>query len=110
MSVYMSQFSYTAEAWVALSREPVDRRETINALMQKVGGRLIEMYYAFGEYDGVILFEAPDDTSAAASLIAAIGAGHLKANVTTKLLTVDEALQALRKAGGLTFRAPTPAN
>ena len=107
MPVYMSQFSYTPEAWAALGRDPVDRREGINALMQGIGGRLIELYYAFGDYDGVLLFEAPDDASAAAGLIAAIGAGHLKSNHTTKLLTVDEALQALRKAKDLKFRSPS---
>jgi uncharacterized protein with GYD domain len=108
MSVYMSQFSYTPEAWTALGRDPVDRREGINALMQQVGGRLIELYYAFGEYDGVLLFEAPDDASAAAALLAAIGAGHLKSNRTTKLLTVEEALEALRKVKDLSFRGPSP--
>jgi uncharacterized protein with GYD domain len=109
MAVYMSQFAYTPEAWAALSKNPVDRREGINALLQQVGGRLIELYYAFGDYDGVLLFEAPDDTSAAAGLVAAIGAGHLKVNRTTKLLTVEETLQALRKAGSISFQGPSTA-
>ncbi len=107
MATYMTQFSYTAEAWAALAKNPADRREGIRKLFEAVGGRLIELYYAFGDYDGVLLFEAPDDASAAAGLIAAIGAGHLKSNHTTKLLTVDEALQALRKAKDLKFRSPS---
>lgn len=108
MPVYMSLFSYTPEAWTALRRNPVDRRDTIRDFLQQVGGRLIELYYAFGEYDGVLLFEAPDDARAAAGLIAAIGAGHLKSNQTTKLLTVEETLEALRQMGNLSFQGPAP--
>jgi uncharacterized protein with GYD domain len=106
MPVYMSQFSYTTEAWDALRQQPTDRREAVRGLLEQLGGRLIDLYYAFGEFDGVLLFEAPDDATAAAGLIAAIGAGHLKSNQTTKLLTVDETIEALQKVGRLSFRAP----
>jgi uncharacterized protein with GYD domain len=107
MPVYMSQFAYTTEAWAALTKNPVDRREAVRGLMQNVGGRLIELYYGFGEYDGVLLFEAPDDTSASAGLLAALAPGHIKAIKTTKLLTVEETLEALRKAGSISYRAPS---
>jgi uncharacterized protein with GYD domain len=107
MPIYMTQFTYTPEAWSALIRNPVDRREGIRAMMQQLGGRLIEMYYSLGEYDGLVLLEAPDDTSATAGVVAAIGAGHHKTFKATKLLTVEEMLQALRKAGELSFQAPS---
>jgi uncharacterized protein with GYD domain len=107
MPVYMSQFAYTPEAWAALSKNPVDRREAVRALMDKAGGRLIELYYGFGEYDGVLLIEAPDDVTVTAALLAAIAPGHIKAIKTTKLLTVEEAMQAMRKAGGLSYQAPS---
>ena len=108
MPIYMSQFTYTPEAWAALTRNPADRREGLRALLEKLGGRLIELYYGFGEYDGVMLLEAPDDTSAVAGVLAAIGAGHLKSIKTTKLLTVEETMQAMRKAGELSYQGPSP--
>ena len=107
MPVYMTQFSYTPEAWAALAKNPQDRAEAFGALAQKMGGRLLTLYYCFGEYDGVVTFEAPDDTTAAATIIAAVTPGHLKANKTTRLFTVEETLEMLRKAGGGSYQAPT---
>jgi len=41
-------------------------------LLKQAGGRLIELYYSYGEYDGVVLFDAPDDITAGAAVIAAV--------------------------------------
>ncbi len=107
MPRYMLQFAYTADTWAALAKNPVDRREGLNALLQKVGGRLIDLYYHFGEYDGVAIVEAPDDTAATAAAIAAVAPGHLKAIRTTRLMTVEETVAAMRKAGTLSYKAPS---
>ena len=106
MPRYMSQFAYTADAWEALTKNPEDRREDTRALLQGLGGQLIEMYYHFGEYDGTLIFEAPDDTTATAGVLAAVSAGHLRAIKTTRLMTVEEAMGAMRKAGGQSYEAP----
>lgn len=107
MARYLFQFSYTPEAWAALTANPVDRRPGIQALAEKIGGRLVEFSYAFGEYDGIAIFEAPDETAMTAAILAAIGPGHLKATKTTVLITVEQALEALRTAGGLSYQAPS---
>ena len=109
MPVYMSQFSYTTESWQAMARNPVDRREALRALGQALGGRFIELYYSFGDYDGLVLYEAPDDAAAMAIVTAVLLSGTSKPIKTTKLLTVEEALPALRKAGELTYQPPSPA-
>jgi uncharacterized protein with GYD domain len=44
-----------------------------------------------------VIFEAPDGTTAAAAVIAAIAPGHVKTVKTTPLLTVDEMQAALSK-------------
>jgi uncharacterized protein with GYD domain len=106
MARYLFQFSYTPEAWAALTQNPVDRRPAIQALAEKIGGRLIEFSYAFGEYDGVAIFEAPNETAMTAAILAAIGPGHLKATKTTVLIPVEQALEAMRTAGGLSYQAP----
>ena len=107
MAIYMSQFSYTSEAWAALTKNPQDRSVNIGELMQRLGGRLLSLYYCFGEYDGVLMVEAPDDTTASAAVLAAVTAGHLKTIKTTKLFTVQETMEMMRKAGGVTVRPPT---
>ena len=53
MSLYMMQFSYTSEAWAAMARNPEDRSVQVKANVEKLGGRLVGMYYCFGEFDGL---------------------------------------------------------
>jgi uncharacterized protein with GYD domain len=106
MPLYMFQFNYTPETWARLSKNPENRAETVKALVEKMGGRLVAFYYSFGEYDGVIITEMPDASTAAAASIGAIAAGHLKRNETTQLVTVDEGMEIMRKAGRATIQAP----
>ena len=102
----MAQFAYTADAWAALTKNPTNRREGLRTLLQSMGGQLIDLYYHFGEYDGTVIFEAPDDTTATATVVAALSPGHIRASKTTRLMTVEEAMDAMRKAGGQSYPAP----
>jgi len=62
MPLYMTQFGYTVRrGWTG--QESENRAEGFSTLAKKMGGRLVDLYYCFGEYDGVVLFEAPDDAS-----------------------------------------------
>jgi len=103
---YMIQFAYTAEAWATLAKNPQDRREAVSALATRLGGRLVSLYYAFGEYDGVVIAEMPTDTAAAALAIGAVTPGHIKAIRTTPLITAEEALEAMRLAGQAGYQGP----
>ena len=107
MALYMIQFAYTADAWATLAKNPQDRSVPIKELTQKLGGRLAGMYYCFGEYDGIVLGEIPDDNTALASAIAAVAPGHIKAIKTTKLFTVEETMEAMHRAGSLGFQGPS---
>src|ERR687895_1317625 len=98
MPLYMTQFAYTPEAWKALVKKPEDRGRVFGELVEKMGGSLVSMYYCMGEYDGLVIFEAPDEATAAAILFTVISPGHLKATKTTVLMTVDETMEAMRKA------------
>ena len=106
MPLYMTQFAYTPQAWAALTKKPENREEIFRGLVQKLGGRLVSFYNCFGEYDGVIVYEAPDETTAAATILAAVAPGHLKAIKTTTLMTTEQTMEAMRKAGMQTYRAP----
>lgn len=107
MPLYMIQFGYTAEAWAALAKKPENRAEAMSALAQKMGGRLVDVYYCFGEYDGVVLADLPSDTAATALVIAAVAPGHVKSTRTTRLMTVNEAMDAMKQAGAVTYAAPS---
>jgi uncharacterized protein with GYD domain len=106
MPMYMSQFAYTPAAWAGLVKSPEDRAEAAGALATKLGARVVSLYFCFGEYDGVVMFEAPDDATATAFMVAAISPGHVRSTRTTRLMTGEEMREALGKAGGVTYAAP----
>ena len=106
MPLYLTRFSYTPETWARLTKNPEDRREAARKYIESVGGKLHGFWYAFGSYDGYNLFEAPDNVSMAAVAIAIGGGGALSKIETTTLLTVEETLDALRRAQKVGYRAP----
>jgi uncharacterized protein with GYD domain len=103
--LYTTQFAYTPETRAVLTRSPKDRSEAVRGLLESMGGRMVSYYNNFGEYDGVIIFEAPDEGTAA-GVLAAASTGHLKATKTTSLLSVEDAMEEMRKAGEATLRWP----
>ena len=106
MPMYLTRFSYTPETWAMLIANPEDRRKAATAYIESVGGKLHGFWYAFGSYDGVTLWEAPDNVSMAAVVLAIGGGGALSSIETTVLLTVDETLDALRQAQSVGYRLP----
>ena len=106
MPLYLSRFSYTPETWARLIANPEDRREAAKTYIESVGGTLHGFWYAFGTHDGYNLWEAPDNVSMAAVALAISGGGALSSFETTVLLTVEESMDALQKAGGIRYRAP----
>jgi uncharacterized protein with GYD domain len=106
MPLYLGRFSYTTDAMRALVSEPQDRSAAAREVAESLGGKLLGFWYAFGEFDGVFLMEAPDNASAAA-LAMAVGAGGALSDIeTTVLLDMDEAQEAMRKAASATYRPP----
>ena len=106
MPMYMIQFSYTSKAWAALAKHPEDRSAAVSELLEMLGGRLHCMYYTLGHHSGVLICEASDDTTVMAAMIAAHAPGHIKATTTTRLLTTSQAMEAMARAGKLTYQAP----
>jgi uncharacterized protein with GYD domain len=106
MALYLTRFSYTPETWARLASNPEDRREAARRYIESVGGKLHGFWYAFGEYDGYNLWEAPDDVSMAAVAIAIGSGGALSKLETTVLLTVEETLEALGRVKAVAYRQP----
>jgi uncharacterized protein with GYD domain len=104
--LYLSRFSYTPETWARLIGKPEDRAEAARSYIESVGGKLHGFWYAFGTHDGYTLWEAPDNVSMAAVALAINGGGALSSLETTVLLTVDETIEALRKAEQVQYRPP----
>ena len=106
MPLYLTKFGYTPETWGKMIGNPEDRRKAAQEYIESVGGSLHGFWYAFGAHDGYTLWEAPDNVSMAAVALAIGSGGALSSLETTVLLTVDETLDALKKAQGVGYRAP----
>jgi uncharacterized protein with GYD domain len=106
MPRYMVQFSYSPEAWTSLIRHPQSRAEGLDSMLQELGARLVDMYFYYGEWDGLVIIEAPDDTTFVASLLAGNAPGHLRATKISRLYTAEENLQILRRASEVSYQGP----
>ncbi len=107
MPRYMAQAAYTAEAAAAFASKPQDRVAGIRALLERMGAQLDSLDFCLGDYDIMVTYTAPDDTTATAVALAVIAPGHLKAYKTTKLLSPDEFMEASRKASGAGYQGPS---
>ena len=106
MPMYLTRFSYTPETWAMMIADPEDRRKAARPTSSRSAERLHGFWYAFGAYDGINLWEAPDNVSMAAVALAIGGGGALGSIETTVLLTVEETLDALARAQTVGYRAP----
>ena len=107
MPQFLTQVSYTDQAWQSLVANPQSRLDALRPVVEKLGGRIINGWFAFGDYDLVLISEMPDNVSIAALVIAAAAGGACKTIKTTPLLESSQALEALRLAATSGYRAPT---
>src|SRR5260370_6204651 len=107
MPHYLHQVSYTPEAWARLIATPQDRIAAIRTPIEKLGGRINTAFFAFGDYDVVVITDMPDNVSAAAIAIAFAAGGAVKTSKTTPLISTAETLEALKKAATSGYRSST---
>ncbi len=106
MARYLFQATYTPEAWATMIKSPQNRLEMVRPVFESLGGRIESAYFAFGDYDVVFIAEFPDNVSAAALSLAINASGALKAVKTTPLMTIEEGVEAMRNAGGVSYQPP----
>ena len=107
MPHFLVQFSYAPRSIRSLVDQPdLDHAGEAAALVASLGGELLGYWYAFGEFDGVVLIQAPDSSVAAAVAMAIGGTGEVTRLETTVLLTMDEARKAIHKAATATHLPP----
>ena len=110
MPLYLTRFCYTPETWNAMIERPEDRRNIAREIIESVGGKLHGFWYAFGQYDGYTLWEAPDNVKMASVALALSSRGAIKSQETVVLLTVEETLEALRGVAKVPYRRPGRTN
>ena len=97
MALYMYQASYTAKSMAAQLKDPQDPAAAIKQTLEDLGAKVLVAAFPFGEYDVLIVYEAPDDMTAASVAMAVAAADEVKSGKTTRLLSGQEWLESLRK-------------
>jgi uncharacterized protein with GYD domain len=102
MSFYMLQLAYTPESWAAQLKNPQNRVEAVaRPACEAVGGKLVGGWLCFGEYDLVIIVDAPNNESMSALAMAVAAGGAIKASKTTVLMTGTEGVAAMKKTAAV---------
>jgi uncharacterized protein with GYD domain len=85
MPTYVALMNWTDQG-IRSAKDTVQRRDQADALAQKHGASIEQVYWTVGPYDIVTIVEAPDDESATAMLLELGSAGNLR---TTTLRAYD---------------------
>lgn len=104
MAKYLVEARYTAEGAKGLAREGgTGRRAAAAKAVEGLGGKVESFYYAFGDVDAYVIFDVPDNVSAAALSLAVGRSGGINTK-TVVLITPEEMDQAGKRA--VDFRPP----
>jgi uncharacterized protein with GYD domain len=106
MPHFLIEAAYKDTAAKAMIANPQGRSDVIGKACQSLGGRLISLYFAFGDYDVIVIVELPDNQAAMALAMAVGASGALSKYRTTVLLSPDEAVGAMQKAKEVGYSAP----
>ena len=106
MGYYLYQGAYTSDALKTLIKKPINRLDVIRKAVEELGGTVEGLWFSFGEYDVVLILQMPDNVSVAALSLAVAAGGAIQKGKTTPLMTTDEGLAAMKKAGHSSYKAP----
>ena len=89
MSYYIVLWSLS-EQGIEKVKEIPKRRENFRQICESKGVKILSHYMTFGEYDVVVILEAPDDASMMATLMSVESEGNAR-STTLKAFTYEEA-------------------
>ena len=104
MPLYLTQVSYTQQAWQSLIENPQNRLEVVRSAVERLGGKVVNGWAAFGDYDVILVSEMPDQVAAASFAMAVAAGGACRGVKTTPLLSMTETVEALKRASGSGYR------
>ena len=96
MPAYVSLFNFT-EQGIHDIKHTHERAEAVRQAAKSVGGRVIGIWYLMGQYDGMIIFEGPDDETVLRQLVGSGLQGNLR-TTTLRAFSEDEMAKVI---GGL---------
>jgi len=103
MHRYLNFFKYSDQAIKAMTENPQDRAAAAAKLAEGFGGKLESIYWfpTGGEYDGMIIWQFPDDLAVQAAALMTRSTGNFAKQQAVPLITSDEFKAAMEKAKGV---------
>ncbi len=95
MPTYITLWKYTDQGIRTIADSP-KRAEAFRTMCEKRGGRVKDLYWTMGRYDGVAIVEAPDDVTMNAILYYQTSLGNIRTE-TLRASTAQEMSQAIAK-------------
>jgi uncharacterized protein with GYD domain len=89
MPTYVTLIHYTEQGVKTFKELPLRLEDTRKA-GEALGARLVAFYLTMGQYDAVVISDAPDDQTVARLALAAAGRGNVRTE-TMRAFTEDEA-------------------
>ena len=104
MPKYLLEAKYTPEGVRGIKEAGASSRaKAVNDMANGLGGSLDSFHFAFGDVDAYVIVDLPDD-EAAAAVAFTVGTSTTTQVKTVKLLTLDEADNAIARA--VDYRPP----
>jgi uncharacterized protein with GYD domain len=77
MAAFITTIHFTEQGIKAV-RDTCDRAATFKAAAKKLGVKVSGLYWTLGAFDGVIVFEAPDEATATAAMLHLSSLGNVR--------------------------------
>lgn len=98
MPTYITLINWTDQG-VRAYKDTAQRAEAFATAIQKLGAKLVNIYWTVGPYDIVSVLEAPDDETVTAALLQVGGAGNVR-TTTLRAFGREEMDRIIAKAAG----------
>jgi len=95
MALYIALNNFTDQG-VRNIKDTAKRSDAVRDMAKKLGVTVKEVFWTLGSYDTVIVFDAPDDASAAA-VVASIGAAGNLRTMTLRAFSQAEITEVVAK-------------
>ncbi len=98
MATYLSTIKFTQQGFKAI-RDTTKRAAALKVTTKKMGIKVANIYWTLGAYDGLLIFEAPDDETATGLLLQLATEGNVQ-TTTVRAFTAAEMDKILEKMSG----------
>jgi uncharacterized protein with GYD domain len=99
MPTFIVQGKFSQPAIKGMLQTPEDHSESVSRLIEGLGGKLLQYYMTTGEYDWMVISEAPNADTVLAACIAAASGGGVTDLKTVSAWSGPEAKAIFEKAG-----------